>query len=125
MITGVRFATVYVKDQDRAVEFWTKAVGGELQLDAPMGDPGGARWIEVKLPGPTYLVLYDVTQGFEDQEREGMSNLWFQSDDLDATYADLTAKGVEFPVPPSEAPWDPGSRWAQFKDPDGHLFGLS
>jgi uncharacterized glyoxalase superfamily protein PhnB len=126
MITGIRFATVYVKDQDRALDFWTKSIGGTVQLDVPMSDdPAGARWIEVKLPGDTYLVLYDVTQGFEGADREDMSNLWFQSDDLDATYQDLSSKGVEFPVTPQPAPWDPSQRWAQFRDPDGHLFGLS
>jgi uncharacterized glyoxalase superfamily protein PhnB len=126
MITGIRFATVYVRDQDRALEFWTSAVGGTVQLDTPMtDDPGGPRWIEVKLPGDTYLVLFDVTQGFEGADQEETSNLWFQSDDLDATYEDLAAKGVEFPVPPQVAPWDPAQRWAQFRDPDGHLCGLS
>src|SRR5215207_5454390 len=126
MIRGIRFATVYVQDQDRALEFWTDAVGGTVQLDTPMtDDPKGPRWIEVKLPGDTYLVVYDVTQGFEDADRDGASNLWFQSDDLDGTYEQLSANGVEFPVPPQVAPWDPSQRWAQFKDPDGHLFGLS
>ena len=126
MITGIRFASVYVRDQDRAVEFWTGSIGGKVQLDTPMTeDLTGPRWIEVKLPGDTYLVIYDVTQGFEDADREGMSNLWFQTDDLDATFADLSAKGVDFPVPPQPAPWDPTQRWAQFRDPDGHLFGVS
>jgi len=126
MITGIRFATIYVRDQDRALAFWTDAIGGAVQLDTPMtDDPAGARWIEVALPGSTYLVIYDVTQGFEDADREGQSNLWFQSDHLDATYAELSGRGVEFPVEPQQAPWDPSQRWAQFRDPDGHLFGLS
>jgi uncharacterized glyoxalase superfamily protein PhnB len=126
MITGIRFATIYVRDQDRALEFWTTKLGGKVQLDTPMGDdPKGPRWIEVKLPGDTYLVVFDVTAGPGGDDREGMSNLWFQSDDIDATYADLSAKGVEFPVPPQQAPWDPSQRWGQFADPDGHLYGLS
>lgn len=52
--------------------------------------------------------------------------MWFDCDDLDATFADLKAKGVEFPVEPETVPWDPdsNSRWAQFADPDGNL-GLS
>jgi catechol 2,3-dioxygenase-like lactoylglutathione lyase family enzyme len=126
MITGIRFATIYVRDQDQALEFWTNAMGGTVQLDTPMSDdPGAARWIEVALPGDTYLVLYDVTQGFEGADREGPSNLWFQSDDLDPTFAELSARGVPFTVEPQQAPWDPSQRWAQFRDPDGHLFGLS
>jgi uncharacterized glyoxalase superfamily protein PhnB len=126
MIKSIRFATIYVRDQDRAVDFWTTRLGGTVQLDVPMGDdPKGPRWIEVKLPGDTYLVVFDATAGPEPVEPGGMSNLWFQSDDLDATYADLSAKGVEFPVPPEQAPWDPSERWSQFTDPDGNLYGLS
>ena len=126
MITGIRFATVYVRDQDRALEFWTNAVGGTVQLDTPMGDVAqGPRWIEVKLPGETYLVLFDAASDPAAGNTEAQSNLWFQSDDLDATYEQLSANGVEFPVPPQVAPWDPSQRWAQFRDPDGHLCGLS
>jgi uncharacterized glyoxalase superfamily protein PhnB len=126
MITGIRFATVYVQDQDRALEFWTDAVGGTVRLDTPMGDdPSGPRWIEVALPGETYLVLFDESAGPEGASSQAPSSLWFQSDDLDATYEQLSARGVEFLVPPEVAPWDPSQRWAQFRDPDGHLCGLS
>ena len=84
-----------------------------------------ARWIEVKAPkSDVYFVLYKAGE-----DQAGLvgtaSHVWFQCDDLDATYRDLTAKGVEFPEPPQDAPWNPGTRWAQFADPDGNLYGLS
>lgn len=74
--------------------------------------------------GPDYLVLSLPEEGFD-----GMigtfSNVWFDCDDLDRTYEELSSEGIEFPVPPAEAPWDPSSRWAQFADPDGTTYGLS
>ena len=125
MITNARFAALYVTDQDRALEFWSKKVGFDVQLDVPYEEGSSARWIEVKPPnGETYVVLSLPEEG-EEHRVGGFSNVWFDCDDLDATYADLKEKGVEFPVSPTEAPWAPGTRWAQFSDPDGNLYGLT
>lgn len=74
--------------------------------------------------GVTYLVL--SLAGPEEKDRVGVfGSVWFDCDDLDATFADLSAKGVEFPVAPQVAEWDPATRWAQFADPDGNTYGLS
>lgn len=129
MITNPRFAVLYVSDQQKAVDFFTEALGFEVLTDAPYGED--ARWIEIRSPGAqTRLVLSgadpDVRAAI--RERLGpMSHVWFDCDDLDATFADLNAKGVQFPVEPQAAPWDPtgNSRWAQFADPDGNMYGLS
>ena len=45
---------VTVADTDRAIEFYTDALGFEKVVDVPMGDAG--RWVEVALPGaPTTI----------------------------------------------------------------------
>jgi catechol 2,3-dioxygenase-like lactoylglutathione lyase family enzyme len=127
MITGARFVTLYVRDQQKALDFWTKKLGFEVLTDAPYSDEAGgdARWIEVKAPkGETYFVLHTANAP-HDQLVGTMSHVWLSCDDLDATFNDLKGKGVEFPVEPSDAPWAPGSRWMQFTDPDGNLYGVS
>jgi uncharacterized protein len=43
-------------------------------------------------------------------------------DDVDALYAELSAKGVEFIRPPEDRWW--GKRCAHFKDPDGHVWEI-
>lgn len=129
MLTRPRFVALYVNDQQQALEFFTDTLGFELLTDAPYGED--ARWIEVRKPGAqTYLVLSKADPQVQSMIRERlgtMSPVWFDCDDLDATYADLRAKGVQFTVEPQPAPWDPSgnSRWAQFADPEGTLFGLS
>jgi uncharacterized glyoxalase superfamily protein PhnB len=125
MITGPRFVSLYCTNQDQAIEFWSKKVGFDVQLDVPYEEGSSVRWIEVKPPrGDTYIVL-SLPQGGQEQLIGKFSNVWFACDDLDATFDDLKAKGVDFPVPPSVADWDPEQRWAQFADPDGNLYGLS
>jgi len=43
-------------------------------------------------------------------------------EDIEATYAELVAKGVEFHGPPEEQAW--GGTLAHFKDPDGNILTL-
>ena len=45
----------------------------------------------------------------------------FAVDDMNATYQELSARGVEFQDPPSQQPW---GWWATIKDPDGNIIGL-
>ena len=127
MITNARFAVVYVGDQQQALEFFRETLGCEVLTDAPYGD--GSRWIEVRPPdAQTSLVLSAPGQETREALRERlgeMANVWFDCDDLDATFSELRARGVTFSVEPQAAPWDPDSRWAQFADPDGNLYGLS
>ena len=129
MITNPKFAVVHVADQQRALEFFSGPLGFEVRTDAPYGE--GARWLEVCPPGAqTYLVLAAADAELAElirQRRGPMSAVWFEADDVDATCAELAARGVVFPVEPQPAPWDPGgaTRWAQFADPDGNLYGVS
>ena len=48
MIKGIKFATVPVTDQDRALEFYTKKLGFRVLTDAPFD--GNQRWIELSIP---------------------------------------------------------------------------
>jgi lactoylglutathione lyase len=45
MIRKIATAAVYVDDQHKAVEFWTKQIGFEVHRQQPMGPQGS--WIEV------------------------------------------------------------------------------
>lgn len=121
MITHPKFACINVSDQERTLAFLTEKLGFTVSIDAPYGGDGG-RWIEVRPPGSATAL---VVMRADDLEPGSMGSVWFQTDDLDATYEALSARGVEFTVAPQPAPWNPDERWAQFADPDGILYGLS
>lgn len=128
MITNPGFVVIWVSDQQRSLDFFTRMLGCEVLQDAPYTEQD--RWIEVRWPGAqTRLVLAraDAELRAVIRDRVGpMSHVWLECDDLDATHRELRARGVEFPVDPGPAPWDPeGTRWAQLADPDGNLYGLS
>jgi hypothetical protein len=46
------------------------------------------------------------------------------TDDVQATYMALAAKGVLFTQTPTEAQWSPGEMFALFRDTEGNLVML-
>ncbi len=119
MISAVDFVSVNVADQERAKRFYTEVLGLELLLDVPMGEPDGAKWVEVRPTGSkTKLILFHAPAAVG-----GMAPFVFDTDDIVATCAELAAKGVEIVDNPAIAPW--GSWWAQIKDSEGNSIGLN
>jgi lactoylglutathione lyase len=112
-ITGVRTIGVPVRDQDRALEYYTTTLGFAKRLDVPMGS--GGRWIEVAPAGaPTSIALVqakdDVPAGVETGVR-------LTTADADAVHAELLAAGTDV---------DDVLRWPgvpamfSFRDQDGN-----
>jgi len=93
MIKGIKFASIPVRDQDRALEFYTTKLGFRIVTDAPFD--GKQRWIELGVPrADTRLVLF--TAPGQEQMIGGFMNVTFMADDVEATAKELKARGVEF-----------------------------
>ena len=120
MIKGIKFVNIPVQDQARALKFYTEKLGLAIATDQEMG-PGGQRWIELRIPGAETRVSLFTPPGQEDRIG-GFFNGSFACDDVEATWKQLTAKGVEFASPPKKEHWGTS---AIFKDPDGNSFVLS
>jgi predicted enzyme related to lactoylglutathione lyase len=119
MIKAIKFASVPVRDQDRALEFYTKKLGFKIITDSPFD--GTQRWIELGLPrADTKLVLF--TGPGQDAMIGSFMNVTFMADDVEATAKELKARGVEFVQEPQKADWGTA---AIFKDVDGNRFVLS
>ncbi len=57
MIKSVKFISIPVRDQNKALDFYTKKLGFRIMTDQPFG--GGQRWIELGIPGAaTGVVLF-------------------------------------------------------------------
>ena len=125
MITRIQSVTLYVSDQDKAKAFYTEKLGFAVRLDAPMGPD--SRWVELAPgSGETSLVLMKPAEGMPGQDlAKAMIGSWatfiFAVDDIEATYKELTARGVEFVDAPSKQDW---GWWATLKDPDGNVIGV-
>ena len=119
MIKAIKFTSIPVRDQNLALEFYTKKLGFQVLTDQPFD--GQQRWIELRIPGAKTGVTLFTPQGQEDRVGS-FSGLSFECDDVQKTYEELAAKGVEFTKPPKIEPWGTA---AIFKDIDGNQFVLS
>ncbi len=119
MISHVKFVSIPTRDQDRALKFWTDRVGFRVLTDQPFNEK--QRWIELRIgSSETRFVLFV----FDEQGlKPGSSfNGALACDNVEQTYQELIAKGVEFTAPPQKQPW---GTFAIFKDLDGNSFVLS
>jgi predicted enzyme related to lactoylglutathione lyase len=117
MITQMKFASIAVADQDRALDFYTSKLGFKVVTDQPFAE--GNRWIELKVGrAETKVVLFT----FEDRQPGGFLNIVFQSDNVQKTYEELKERGVEFTQEPKTEPWGTS---AMFSDSEGNLILIS
>ena len=112
MLKSLRVTSIYVLDQDEALDFYVGKLGLRVVDDVPLGYmrwltvgvPGDAdRSILLEKPGPPSMdekaaavVREQVTKG------RGGGALFFTTDDCRKTYEELLAKGVEFTEGPTE-----------------------
>lgn len=119
MVKGIKFVSIPTRDQDRALEFWTRQVGFAVATDHPFNER--QRWIELRIPGADTRVVLFTPDGHE--ERIGsFLNMAFVADDVARTYTELSARGVSFARPPRTEAWGTS---AIFSDPDGNQFVIS
>lgn len=115
MLKFVKFVELPVLDQDRALRFYTEKIGLRVVQDAPYTDEW--RWIELEIPGADTRIMFAKR---EDGSEEDAPRLVLIADSVEATYDELSEKGVHFTKSPSKAPWDPNETFAQFRDSEGN-----
>jgi len=120
MLKRIKFVSVPVRDQDRALAFWTEKMGFQIVTDQAMGESGSSRWIELRIPGAQTGITLFTVPGQEDRIGT-FSGLSFATDDVEKTYRELQGRGVEFAQPPKKESWGTS---AIFKDVDGNSFVL-
>lgn len=132
MITKMSHATIYVKNQQEALEFYRDKLGFEVDTDAMMG--ADFRWLTMKIKGqPGFeIILAEPKAGFLlDQESAAQLRALmdkgmlgggvFETDDIQKTYEELKARGVEFKGPPTTQSWGTAT---VMKDNSGNWFSL-
>ncbi len=116
MIKSLKFATIPVRDQDRAIDFYCGKLGFVVATDQKFDET--QRWIELRIPGAdTRIVLFTA---IGQADRIGtFTGLSFVADNVVKTYEELLAKGVAFAAPPQVAEWGTSLICS---DPDGNQF---
>jgi uncharacterized glyoxalase superfamily protein PhnB len=133
----IRIATaqLWVHDQEEALAFYTQKVGMEVRADVTLPELGDFRWLTVGPAGqedvaialmaiPGAPVMDGETAGeVRNLMAKGFAGTVFLvTDDVQASYQELTARGVEFSEPPEERPYGIDSA---FRDPSGNNLRLA
>jgi predicted enzyme related to lactoylglutathione lyase len=128
-------AQLWVHDQDEALAFYTQKVGMEVHADVTLPEMGNFRWLAVgpagqtdvsivlmAIPGPPVmdeetadLVRTLMAKGFA-------GTIFLTTEDCQASYEELSGRGVEFVEQPEERPYGIDS---SFRDPSGNNIRLT
>ena len=112
MLNAITISSIFVLDQDEALDFYVGKLGLEIRQDVDMGF---MRWLTVGVPGqPDRQILLEkpgppaMDDATAEQVRELVTKgatgfaAGFTTDDCRGTYEELVAKGVEFTQEPTE-----------------------
>lgn len=115
---------IVVDDYDRAIDFYTGALGFELREDSPRGD--GKRWVLVAPHGAETALLLaqaanDVQRARIGDQTGGRVGFFLHTDDFRRDHAAMSAKGVRFLETPREEAY---GTVAVFEDPYGNKWDL-
>jgi len=115
MLKKVVYVALFVSDQDRALDFYTKAIGLEKRGD--YRTPDGPRFLTVGVKGQDFeLVLWPGTPGLA---QSGSAACTIEVEDCRKAFETLQSRGVTFESSDIlEFPW---GYVARFQDPDGNL----
>ena len=119
MIKRIKFLGIPVRDQNRALRFYTEKLGFRVSTDQAFSDT--QRWIELSLPGAETGIVLFTPEGHENRIGTFVNTSW-EVDDIETTYNELASRGVEFTGPPQKQPW---GTFVMMKDSEGNQIVLS
>jgi catechol 2,3-dioxygenase-like lactoylglutathione lyase family enzyme len=131
MAMRLTHTTIWVLDQDEALNFYTRKLGFEVNTDATIDD---FRWLTVSAPGQRDHELILLEPGppmMDEQAAEQVRALVakgflgpgaFEIDDCAAAYAELSERGVTFLSEPTERPYGVE---ATLRDNSGNWFSMT
>jgi predicted enzyme related to lactoylglutathione lyase len=123
----IKLTSVHVDDQEKALRFYTEVLGFVKKADFSQGP---FRWLTVASPEDPdgtelQLALNDNPAAKAYQQamfQQGHSAAMFYTDDVQADYERMKARGAEFTMPPTDVT---GSKIAMLNDTCGNLLQVT
>jgi predicted enzyme related to lactoylglutathione lyase len=122
----IKLASVHVDDQEKALRIYTEVLGFVKKADIGQGQ---YRWLTVTSPEDPdgtelQLALTDDPAKAYQQAlfQQGQPAAMFFTDDVQADYERLKARGADFTMPPTDVP---GARIAKLNDTCGNVLQIS
>jgi predicted enzyme related to lactoylglutathione lyase len=123
----IKLTSVYVDDQEKALHFYTEVLGFVKKADFSQGP---FRWLTLASPedadgAELQLALNDNPAAKAYQQamlQQGQRAAMFYTDDVQADFERMKARGAEFTMPPTDVT---GSRIAILNDTCGNLIQVT
>jgi len=123
----IKLTSVHVDDQEKALRFYTEKLGFVKKADFSQGP---FRWLTVAAPEDPdgtelQLALNDNPAAKAYQQalfQQGQPAAMFFTDNVQADYERMKARGAEFTMPPTDVT---GSKIAMLKDTCGNLIQVT
>src|SRR6201990_2661403 len=123
----IKLTSVYVDNQDKALRFYTEVLGFVKKADFSQGP---FRWLTVASPeNPDGTELQLALNGNPAAKayqqalfQQGLPAAMFFTDDVQADYERIKARGAEFTMPPKDVT---ASKIAMLKDSCGNLIQVT
>ncbi len=123
----IKLTSVFVNDQNKALDFYTKTLGFVKKMDISAGK---YRWLTVvspEEPNGSQLVLEPndnpVAKSYQESIfKQGIRTTMFFVDDIQKEYQRLKKLGVKFTMEPTKTP---GSIISVFDDTVGNLIQIT
>jgi len=131
----VSSAQLWVHDQDEALAFYRDKVGLEVRSDVTVPELGNFRWLTVgpagqddidialmAIPGPPVMDKETADEVRNLMAKGFAGTIFLTTDDCQASYDELSGRGVEFVEKPEQRPYGID---AGFRDPSGNNIRLT
>ena len=123
----IKLTGVHVDDQEKALRFYTEVLGFVKKADFSNGPYRWLTVISAEEPDGTELQLAldnsPATKAFQQAKfQQSQSAAMFFTEDLQADYERIKARGAAFTMPPTEVT---GSTIAQLNDTCGNLIQIT
>jgi predicted enzyme related to lactoylglutathione lyase len=123
----IKLTSIYVDDQDKALRFYTEVLGFAKKADFSNGP---FRWLTVssreEQDGTELQLALNNNPGAKTYQQalfqQNQPAAMFFSDDLQADYERMKARGAEFTMPPTDVT---ASKIAMLKDTCGNLIQVT
>ncbi len=137
MLKQISHINLWIHDQDDALAFYTDKLGFEVRDDVTVPEMGNYRWLTVGPPGQPDVQLILASPGppmFDPEQTaqllasvaagltSGAGSMILTTDDIEATFEDLTARGVEFIQAPQRRSY---GHDAAIRDPSGNAIRIT
>jgi predicted enzyme related to lactoylglutathione lyase len=126
---------LWVRDQNEALDFYTNKLGWQVRSDFSLPELGDFRWLTVgpkdqpdvsivlmALPGEPVMDKQTEEQVRQLMAKGFAGTLFLTTDNCQAAYAELSARGVDFVEKPEQRPYGIDSA---FRDPSGNNIRLT